>query len=336
MAPKNMIYGVLLGAIVVLLLNLNGDTSQPNQQSLASSRVIATATSTRNVPTVLTDDVALLKTKHHNSELKSGDLRELLRQSTQTATYRPATPAGLRQFESLMVRTLQTSVMDSDLVCDWFNAGWQVHNTSDQTLVISELPDQRSGRGIYAIRATAELNLVLQAPHRFYDEGSGLIVRKLFHEHSVRAAAWNSVHRRQVDLAHCDDHYLNAFTRAVVTVERETKILQVHGFSPDKYAWTANSSAATAQVILSNGTKFPSRQVVSAAANLKSALDPKSVLLFPDEIDVLGGTTNRQGQQIRDLGSHGFVHVELAKDFRDRIIRDASVRESFLRSFTKR
>ena len=60
------------------------------------------------------------------------------------------------------------------------------------------MENEQRGRGIYAIRLKSTSDILLQAPHRFFDERTGRIARKLFVENDIRAVAWNSIHRSKV------------------------------------------------------------------------------------------------------------------------------------------
>ena len=342
MGIRNLVCGLLLGAIAVLSLHLfSGDRSDPNPQASPAVARQASGSVTHVVsrraasatPYATEVDQASVRREEQAGLMETQSLKQLLRESTESAEYRPATKMQLTEFERLVARTLVVGEIEGELHQHWGHAGWKIYRCEHDVLVISEQAGKRRGRGIYAIRHASKSNLVLQAPHRFYDEGSGLIARKIFQENSLRAVAWNTVHRRKVDLAHCDDHYINAFTRAVVTVDQGAKILQLHGFNSEKYSPILNPQASSAKVILSDGTKFPNRQIVSVAANLKTAFGAGSILLFPSEVDVLGGTQNQQSKLMRRLGSSRFLHIEMEKKFRESMINDTSVRQKFIDGF---
>ncbi|QDT12143.1 hypothetical protein [Planctomycetes bacterium K23_9] len=336
MGTKNLVYGCLLGGIVVLVLQFQ---SQPlPQDQIVPVTPVAARLEMQPEP----EDASRMEHAEHlplrqsqageqHRSIPVGDLRQLLKHSIGDAKFRAPTVSELGTFERLFARTLRSNVIDSMLFSSWKSAGWQLHQCNDDVLVISELPSRRTGRGIYAVRLGFTSDLVLQAPHRFYDQGSGIIARTLFEEHSVSAAAWNTVHRRQVDLAHCEENFINAFSAAIVNCNRQAKILQLHGFDARKN--DLDSRASSVKLIVSDGTKFPRRHIVRATANLKTELGAGHVLLFPSEIDVLGGTLNSQARHLRSLGSHGFLHVEMEKAFRQSLIDSPRLRSDFINSF---
>lgn len=266
---------------------------------------------------------------------ESLSLKELLRQSIKPASVRLPTRNQLTRFERLIAQSLRQEKghVDLKLIQQWKADGWSVHICGAQrdVMVIAESPDMRCGRGIYAIRFDLQSNVFIQAPHRFYDTDSGLIARKLFSEQPIRAIAWNSVHRRQVDLSHTHNHFINAFTKAIVTTDQTSQVIQIHGFGSEQQ----RSLSGHVNAIVSNGTRFPQRGAIAATAELKRSLGAESVRLFPTEVERLGGTTNRQGSVMRDLGSPGFLHIELDSNYRDQLRDDASKRGEFFSSLTK-
>ena len=154
--------------------------------------------------------------------------------------------------------------------------------------------------------------------------------RKLFTEHDCRAAAWNTVHRKQYDLAHRRNHFINAFTRALIKFDSETVIVQLHGFANENQ----KGSAATAEIILSDTTQYPGRLVRTVAVGLKQNFGTQWVRLYPLEVSRLGGTQNEQGCVARQQGSVGFLHIELNKNVREKLAEFPSQRARFYESLS--
>ena len=155
-------------------------------------------------------------------------LENVLKQSIEKAQFQPPTQDQLRAFETRLIATLALKDDWQQSKPEWEAAGWQLHFDKDSDyLIIAEADQQRSGRGVYAFRIQSKTKLVLQAPHRFFDRRTGTIVADLFQQHDVRAAAWNTVHRKQVDVAHSSRHFINAFTRAMIAHDSTLSLIHI-------------------------------------------------------------------------------------------------------------
>lgn len=235
----------------------------------------------------------------------------------------------IASFKKLIEKTLDSRTVDSELKLQWEQEGWECRSVSDSNLIIVvEKSDQRWGRGIYAIRAGSSSQIVLQAPHRFNDAKTGVIARKIFEEHDVWAVAFNTVHRKELDLAHCERHYFNAFTEAVVALRARSVMLQLHGFSNA----TKTNAGRSANMIVSDTTKFPGRYARRVAEEFKFNFGKSHTRLYPLETRWLGGTNNHQANLVQQLGSVGFLHLEMNPSFRQQLASTASVREQFFAS----
>jgi hypothetical protein len=267
------------------------------------------------------------------SDIRSDDakLKTLLRQSRRPATFVQPSHDEIERFERLLLATIRQSKSRVELTQAWSVEGWQLHHweaNGDSFLAICEQGKHRRGRGFFAFRVDSESKLVLQAPHRFYDSGSGTIVREIFVEHDCRAAAWNTIHRKQFDLAHRKHHFINAFTRVMIAIEPEPVIAQLHGFANEKQS----GSARTAELIVSDATKFPGRLARATTIRLKENFGSEAVRLYPLEVKHLGGTKNQQASVVRSLGCVGFLHLELNKDLREKLLKSFQLRSAFYKS----
>ena len=358
MGARNLFFGVLFGIALTVYLNLQRyinsvDESQPPTPRLVAQPVSVDRTIEHSPVETLSAETMAAETQvdigsNQNTSVEQEthrqvstelSLKQLLQRSIEPTTVRVPTVNQLTRFETLIAQSLRQRLpdnkqLDSKLVQRWHADGWAVSlcGADNDIMVISEQPENRSGRGIYAIRLGTKSNVFLQAPHRFFDSQSGLIVRQLFQDHPIKAAAWNSVHRRQIDLSHTNHHFLNAFTRAVVTTDPASVVAQIHGFGNEKQQAMTGDVAA----IISNGTRFPDRLAIATAAELKQAMGASSIRLFPNEVQQLGGTRNRQGELMRQLGASGFLHIELDSKYRDQLRKEASKRSEFFRSLAKR
>lgn len=202
-----------------------------------------------------------------------------------------------------------------------------------QGLVLSETEVDCAGRGAYVLRAGAAAPLALVAPHRGADRHTGTIARLLFEEQRVVAAAWNTAPRRSDgdcsaggDVAREPTHYITAFSLAVAQRFPQGRIVQLHGFDPER---RASSNAYAADAILSDGTDRPPVQLVELARCLNRTFPQRRFAVYGIDTDELGATGNAQGRALHDAGFAGFVHVEMAGSLRALLVADPAARALF-------
>ena len=230
----------------------------------------------------------------------------------------------LQGLENLFAKTLVADHLSDRLAERWRKLGWQATYLKNSNVVlIREMENEQRGRGIYAIRLKSTSDILLQAPHRFFDERTGRIARKLFVENDIRAVAWNSIHRSKVDISHNDRHYFNAFMNALK--QHVAKVVQIHGFESGK----RQAAIRDTDLIVSDGTRFPSRYAIQSTIRLKESFGRTKARLFPREVNELGGTRNSQAALLRGTSGVEFLHVEMDSDFRETIARSASKRQEF-------
>lgn len=179
------------------------------------------------------------------------------------------------------------------------------------------LVDLEGGGGGYVFRVgPVDAEVILQAPHRFFDTLTGPIARYAFASARGRAFFFNSTHRhRSLDVAHVPRTTFAALTEAAVRAFVMPVIVQLHGFDRD----------VDVEAIVSAGTSDSERARDRALLALQSlGFSPVS---FPQEIDILGGTDNIQGEMARVRGI-GFVHIELSHAARERL-RDPGIADVF-------
>lgn len=256
-------------------------------------------------------------------------LKKMFQDSIVDSRLRLPDEERIANFKDLIVKTLGSQSVSLELSQQWEQEGWECRSVVDSSLiVVAEKSNQRWGRGIYAIRTDSNSQIVLQAPHRFNDAKTGVIARKIFQEHDVWAVAFNTVHRKELDLAHCDRHYFNAFTEAVVALRSNSVMLQLHGFTNAK----KTNAGKSASLIVSDTTKFPGRHARRVAEEFKFSFGKSHTRLYPIETRWLGGTDNHQANLMQQLGSTGFLHLEMNPPFRQQLASTASVREIFFAS----
>ena len=194
-------------------------------------------------------------------------------------------------------------------------------------LLLVENEGASYGRGCYAFRLGEAAPLLLQAPHSFFDLRTRDIVAKLFEESRARAACWNTVKRDRLDLAHTKVSYFSSFTQTFAKTLPRSLVVQFHGFRPSKRSSVA---AASADIIVSTGTRFPEPWLAHTATQWRSALSDAHVRVFPWDTHELGGTTNAQGALLRAMAVGRFVHVECSPKWRKRLASDAGARQALL------
>ncbi|MCB1778275.1 MAG: hypothetical protein KDI50_12645, partial [Candidatus Competibacteraceae bacterium] len=210
---------------------------------------------------------------------------------------------------------------------DWAALGYKIEQITDNNqlfTIVRERPDQRWGRGFYAFAALPAGYPVLQAPHSFFDQNTGSIALRLFAQGRFAAGAWNTVRRSyrnsggekvDADMAHLPESPFIAFSRAVAFARPASAILQLHGFAAEN---RKTQAGRTAGAIISAGQHQPT-PAVDQTVRCLDALFAEPILLYPTQVQELGGTTNAIGQTLRELGSKAFVHIELAQPLRDQL-----------------
>ncbi|MDQ6962177.1 MAG: hypothetical protein Q9M28_06550 [Mariprofundaceae bacterium] len=219
----------------------------------------------------------------------------------------------------------------------WESLGMKVkylHKKGQAFIVIQEQNNQYHGRGFFAIRSEENHALLLQAPHAFKDLHTGRIALKLFQKSHAKAAAWNTVPRHyfadservDADLAHRDNTFFTAFSHAFIQAYPQGKTLQLHGFSQKK---RQSISAQQADMILSSGQQYPSRTLQNLAHCLKRD-QTQSILIYPTDVQELGGTTNVIAKYIVQQRHHSFIHLEMSFETRKTLRHNTDMQHALL------
>ena len=264
------------------------------------------------------------------AQSSAGELAAELQAASRGGRYVQPGQAELLEAERLFEELLRGEPR-LDLPQAWARLGFRLERVELHGQVFQVLHEdamRRQGRGFYLFRSDSVSATVLQAPHSFKDEGTRQIVLDLFLAEPRRAAAWNTVPRHyaeagqevDADLAHLEASYFTAFARAFARVLPAGHLIQVHGFSDDKRrTWGGRGADA----VVSSGTAIPGRTVSTLSACLRAGLIPGS-RIYPVEVRELGATTNAVGAALRAAGHDGFVHVELDRQRREMLLRDAA------------
>jgi len=206
---------------------------------------------------------------------------------------------------------------------------WEIEGR--RSWVIREPDDDRRGAGAYLVRAEPPVGatILLEAPHAYFDVGTGPIAARMFLAGDAPAALrglfTNTLHRYQqapgirerrddnpADVGHSEVHAFQAATGAAID-GGAAAIVQLHGFEAREDAATAAAGA-----VVSAGRRDASTPASTRVAAAVATALGVVVLRYPEEIRELGATTNVQGRLANARGVD-FVHVELAADVRDRL-----------------
>jgi hypothetical protein len=223
--------------------------------------------------------------------------------------YRPPDAAQLeraRRLFSTLAREVAPGAPPQTLVAQAREAGFALISGRDdggEVWIARELDGQRAGAGFYALRAGG-LPVCIQAPHTFFDQGTGEVALAAFAALRASCLCTNTVHRREVDVAHAERSVFLSATEGLLE-GRGWPLVQLHGFGQ-------GSLPRGVGAVVSEG-----RDLTGAGARLQAALhlDAGRVLLHPRDTRELGGTTNVEGASARSLGVR-FLHLELSAEAR--------------------
>lgn len=196
---------------------------------------------------------------------------------------------------------------------------WRVAGQRYWALVEAE--DKKRGGGAYIVRVgqapERPPQVLLQAPHAYYDLGTGILALRLFFADNRRVVALftNTVHRywdesgdyqkrerSHADVCHHTNHVFQHATDGAARALADLVVIQLHGFADTKHRPDA---------IVSSGDPSQSSPLVRRLSQqLKATLG--DVRRFPEEVDELGGTTNAQGRLLSTSRRAHFVHLELS------------------------
>ncbi len=249
--------------------------------------------------------------------------------------YMPWNSADLQRAEELFGAMFNGDFTDN-IFSAWTRLGMTLTAVGSGPATVYKLAPNgsREGSGYYLFRPAPTSPVALQAPHQFHDRHTGHIAKLLFFEHSAAALALNSAHRYRVDnrsssavhadLAHNAASLMMAFTRAFATAYKDGKLVQLHGFARSKRNNRFNQRAA---YIISGGTRWVTPPSSKVAACLSQQFP--DVLLFPRDINELGGTTNSMASWLALIGHKGFIHIEIDAINRENLLNKRQLRDGF-------
>lgn len=203
---------------------------------------------------------------------------------------------------------------------------WYTDQNDDNAVdyVLREVDPSKNGWGLYVFRVDATSNVIIEAPHPIYDEGTPALATNIFRALNARALLVAGAHRdaNRDGSADVSDNPQSIF-QAVHESELQQSIastgsviiLQIHGFSSSKHPAyphviiSYEHGKDTNPVEWAKGQQLANR-IVSA---LKDA-GVKTGLCGGDEWRDLCGSTNIQAA----LMTQGiFIHIELDETIRE-------------------
>jgi len=197
-----------------------------------------------------------------------------------------------------------------------------------------------SADGLFALRrGPGGPPLVIQAPHAWYDRGTGPLACALFEAGYGRALLVNTAHRQSPsqgdasggagdpgsDVAHRPESAFQAATLGAVDALNDPLVVQIHGFGPDHGAWSA---------VLSEGPSLsPARGLKEAQAAFSAIFARFGPVATGTEVGALAARTNAQGKAL--AGHARFLHVELSADVRAALLADPGLRADLGRTLAR-
>jgi hypothetical protein len=209
-----------------------------------------------------------------------------------------------------------------------------------------ERADRARGAGAYIFRVAPREDgraILLEAPHNFYDTGTGRLAAELFFSPPPgarpRALFTNTIHRYQLapgdkkkrrhnpaDVAHNPQHAFTIATEAFAIAAGGARVIQLHGFGARMAEDEDDGDPGPVAMVVSAGTEAGSSELTATlAAELARELR-SDVKRYPEDVKFLGATTNAQGRMLRRIDRTDFVHVEMSAELRERLAAEPPLR----------
>ncbi|MBN4079039.1 hypothetical protein JYT26_00200 [Beggiatoa alba] len=234
-----------------------------------------------------------------------------------------------------LFRRLFAGERGPDLRQQWAKLGFELTGTRTERvplLVLQEFGEGAtqnnfSGKGFFVFAVDREPKTVLQVLHSFQDAETEVIALDLMANGNFRAAAWNTAPAMvpahptflpESFMPPAED-YILAFTRALMSVQPDKRVVQLHSFEKEKMY---SISASHADIILSGYGEQPNQAVGWLGRCLKKEMD-YTVRTFPFEVQEMGAgnkmagaSYNAVGELMQAAGSQGFLHLSMGGMFR--------------------
>ncbi|MCX7721525.1 MAG: hypothetical protein N2379_00485 [Verrucomicrobiae bacterium] len=245
-------------------------------------------------------------------------LHDELARAITNQSYRAPTEAEFAAAKELFKKTFKASGATPELKAEWGRLGFELREVShgkEMFLLLAAPHGSDAGAGWYLFRVGKTAPVAIQTPHARNDVHTGLIGLELFLVGPFRAYAASTITRHKADMAHLDLTYFQAFTVAFAETCNTGMVVQLHGFDAARY------KDISGQIVASAGTDKPLPWLGALTRRMAKATSLR-VLAYPDDTRRLGGTTNAQATALRQHVHCRFLHLELSRELRDRLVKD--------------
>jgi hypothetical protein len=239
--------------------------------------------------------------------------------------------AQVRALTGDLVRGLDSGVVPEGAIRRAADADLRLH-AAEAWVLLTSLPENADGF-IAVHRGPGGPPLILEAPHAWYDRGTGRLACMLFEGGVGRALLVNTAHRESPsqgdlsggtqdlgsDVAHRPASVFQAATLGAADALNDPLVVQIHGFSAEHGSWAA--------VVSEGPTLSPARHLAQAQASLAPLLARWGPVATGDQVPALAARTNSQGKAL--AGQARFLHVELSAEVRAALLADPDLRERF-------
>ena len=190
---------------------------------------------------------------------------------------------------------------------------------------------REAAHGLFAIRLGPARDLLIQAPHSFFDLGTGVLASALFHETQARALFLNSSHRfggegvdveqfegaeapSPPDVAHRPYSAYQSATFGFLEASQLPFVVQIHGYR----------SREGESAVISSGSALQPSDLLAPILDVFRGFESGAVT--GEQLPELAGRQNVQGQICANRAS--FAHLELSRETRQLLISDALERQN--------
>ncbi len=236
--------------------------------------------------------------------------------------YRAATQNELQQAKTIFNTLFTRQPIDAKKISLNNFRAKELNIAQQEIIYLIERREACDGRGDYAIRYGKTIPILLQAPHRFSDVKTGLIIKKMFMEAPYKSAAWNNAKRKTIDLAHTQKTLFNTFAQSFLQQIPQGIIIQLHGFSNSRRTSAVGKKAA---IIISEGRNNTSANLDNLTQCLRQI--KQNTYQYPKMVNELGATTNTLGRWVNKHHPGHFIHIECNKKTREQLLKDKAIRK---------
>jgi len=222
-----------------------------------------------------------------------------------------------RLFSNIMANA-QTGEVPEELVQEALRLGFFMRFDEDILVIWG----RESSHGLFAIRLGEARDLLIQAPHSFFDLGTGELAADLFNETMARGLYLNSAHRFggpnadleqfedpngpvAPDVAHRPFSAFQSATFGFLEAIQLPLVVQIHGY---------RSREGEAAVVSSGSALQPEDLIEPIIESLRGY---ESGAVTGRQLPELAGRRNVQGQICANRAS--FIHIELSQETRQQL-----------------